>query len=118
MIGRYLIAQQTAQGVVISSHALTTEVTVLDAVKQAGIKTTASHVGVWGRKIKPAQPLLAGDRIEIYLPLVADPKDARRARVNRNLVQQATKENAANRAVNRQMRARREATQLLESNKT
>ena len=115
MSGTYQIAQQTAQGVVLSTHDLTVSLSVLEAVKQAHIQATAAHIGVWGRKIKPAQILAAGDRIEIYLPLIADPKDARRARVNRSLVQQATKENAANRAVNRQMRQqrqKREAKQL------
>ncbi len=38
--------------------------------------------GIWG-KTRPADYVLRdGDRVEIYRPLQADPKDARRARVN------------------------------------
>lgn len=36
--------------------------------------------GVWGRIRPPHYPLREGDRIEIYRPLKADPKQARRAR--------------------------------------
>ena len=40
----------------------------------------ALQVGVWGRKAKPSQVLRDMDRIEIYRPLIVDPKVARRAR--------------------------------------
>ena len=36
--------------------------------------------GVWGKVRPPHYVLRAGDRIEIYRPLKADPKQARRAR--------------------------------------
>jgi putative ubiquitin-RnfH superfamily antitoxin RatB of RatAB toxin-antitoxin module len=39
-----------------------------------------SPVGIFGRLIRPDEVLKAGDRIEIYRPLAADPKIARRAR--------------------------------------
>jgi putative ubiquitin-RnfH superfamily antitoxin RatB of RatAB toxin-antitoxin module len=40
-------------------------------------------VGVFGKK-KPLETVLRdGDRVEIYRPLVADPKDARRRRVTK-----------------------------------
>jgi len=35
-------------------------------------------VGVWGSVVAPARVLAAGDRIEIYRPLPADPKETRR----------------------------------------
>ncbi|HET7569306.1 MAG TPA: RnfH family protein [Gammaproteobacteria bacterium] len=39
-----------------------------------------SHVlGIFGKKIEPDHPLRAGDRVEIYRPLKADPKEVRRA---------------------------------------
>ncbi len=39
--------------------------------------------GVWG-KVRPSQYVLReGDRIELYRPLKADPKDARRVRANK-----------------------------------
>ncbi|TXH04053.1 MAG: RnfH family protein [Nevskiaceae bacterium] len=40
-------------------------------------------VGVFGQRATLARPLAAGDRVEIYRPLRADPKAARRARVTR-----------------------------------
>lgn len=40
-------------------------------------------VAVWGRRADPADPVREGDRIEIQRPLVADPKDSRRARAER-----------------------------------
>lgn len=40
-------------------------------------------VGVWNRTCKLTQTLKEGDRIEIYRPLIADPKDARRKRAEK-----------------------------------
>jgi uncharacterized protein len=106
----FQLAVQTAQGVVLSQHTAPAGSTVVQAVAAAHIdlKQKQFTVGVWSRSIKPAQLLQAGDRVECYMPLLADPKDARRARVNRSLTQQATKENAVNRATNRAARLRRE----------
>jgi hypothetical protein len=39
-------------------------------------------LGVFGRKIKADHRLQAGDRLEIYRPLTADPRQRRRARVD------------------------------------
>lgn len=40
-------------------------------------------VGIWGRKAELEQRLRDGDRVEIYRPLTADPKDARRMRAQK-----------------------------------
>jgi len=37
-------------------------------------------IGIFGTACKPGQPLKQGDRVEIYRPLVHDPKEARRYR--------------------------------------
>ncbi|MEO8006205.1 MAG: RnfH family protein [Betaproteobacteria bacterium] len=37
-------------------------------------------VGIWGVRVAPGTELHDGDRVEIYRPLVADPKQARRRR--------------------------------------
>lgn len=37
-------------------------------------------VGVFGRRVELDAPLRDGDRVEIYRPLIADPKQARRER--------------------------------------
>ncbi|MBK6982359.1 MAG: RnfH family protein [Betaproteobacteria bacterium] len=38
------------------------------------------HVGVWGKRCTPDRVLRDADRVEVYRPLLADPKAARRAR--------------------------------------
>ena len=62
--------------------------TVKEALTMSGI--TAKHpevdwgaaaVGVFGRRVSLATALDDHDRIEIYRPLIADPKQVRRARV-------------------------------------
>lgn len=37
-------------------------------------------VGIWGRPARPDQALQDGDRVEVYRPLLLDPRDARRRR--------------------------------------
>lgn len=61
--------------------------TAREAVQQSGIgrdfpdlDVAAAPLGLFGKAIKEAQVLAAGDRVEIYRPLKADPKDARKAR--------------------------------------
>jgi putative ubiquitin-RnfH superfamily antitoxin RatB of RatAB toxin-antitoxin module len=46
----------------------------------AGDATRHLKVGVWGRKQGWDHPLREGDRVEIYRPLLVDPKVARRER--------------------------------------
>jgi putative ubiquitin-RnfH superfamily antitoxin RatB of RatAB toxin-antitoxin module len=38
------------------------------------------ELGVWGRKVLSSHPLRDGDRVEVYRPLLVDPKVARRER--------------------------------------
>jgi putative ubiquitin-RnfH superfamily antitoxin RatB of RatAB toxin-antitoxin module len=47
----------------------------------AALNLAGSAIGIFGRVVRPDQPLNDGDRLEIYRPLAADPKAARRARV-------------------------------------
>ena len=46
----------------------------------AGVDMVGAAFGVFGKPIGPDHVLKEGDRIEIYRPLAADPKVARRAR--------------------------------------
>jgi putative ubiquitin-RnfH superfamily antitoxin RatB of RatAB toxin-antitoxin module len=62
--------------------------TVEDAVSAAGIAArfpevdlAAARYGIWSRAVAVTARLREGDRVEVYRPLNADPKDARRARV-------------------------------------
>lgn len=60
----------------------------IEAVKQSGIEnhfddlviTDDIKLGVFGKAVPGKQALKDGDRIEIYRPLIADPKEARKAR--------------------------------------
>jgi hypothetical protein len=40
--------------------------------------------GIWGERVRADECVSDGDRIEIYRPLVADPKTMRRKRANLN----------------------------------
>jgi len=60
---------------------------VLQALQQSGLLTRFPEfdhqhtvVGIWGRKVALNQMLRDRDRVEIYRPLVVDPKVARRER--------------------------------------
>ncbi|WP_165725387.1 RnfH family protein [Pseudoalteromonas sp. SA25] len=64
--------------------------TVEQAVIQSGIiekcpeiDATSLTLGVWNRTVKANYELKDDDRIEIYRPLIADPKDARRKRAEK-----------------------------------
>lgn len=37
-------------------------------------------LGIYGRRVAPGTAVREGDRIEIYRPLIADPKESRRRR--------------------------------------
>lgn len=40
----------------------------------------ANKIGIFGKLVKAEQALRPGDRVEIYRPLIADPKEVRRQR--------------------------------------
>jgi uncharacterized protein len=56
--------------------------TVADALAASGLAQAvgAGRVGIYGRVVPPGTIVRDGDRVEIYRPLVADPKELRRAR--------------------------------------
>ncbi|MEO8718647.1 MAG: RnfH family protein [Burkholderiales bacterium] len=56
--------------------------TVRHALAAAGW-AAARDFGIHGRRVAPETRLADGDRVEIYRPLSADPKDARRRRARR-----------------------------------
>ncbi|MDP2241598.1 MAG: RnfH family protein [Burkholderiales bacterium] len=64
--------------------------TALEAITQSGLlarfpQIDPGHqtIGIFGRAVKADAVLQAGDRVEIYRPLVAEPKEARRRRAAR-----------------------------------
>ncbi|MBI4808141.1 MAG: RnfH family protein [Nitrosomonadales bacterium] len=67
--------------------------TVLDAIQASGILNkypeidiATSKLGIFGKLIKPDTVLREKDRIEIYRPLIADPKEVRRKRAEEGKV--------------------------------
>lgn len=61
--------------------------TLEQAIRRSGIlerfpdiDLTVNKVGVFGKLAKLDAPLHAGDRVEIYRPLIADPKEIRKQR--------------------------------------
>ena len=45
-----------------------------------GLVLDGARLGIFGKAVKADQVLLAGDRVEIYRPLLADPKEVRKKR--------------------------------------
>jgi putative ubiquitin-RnfH superfamily antitoxin RatB of RatAB toxin-antitoxin module len=61
--------------------------TVRDAIERSGILSRfpeldldTNKVGIFGKLVRLDQVLASGDRVEIYAPLIADPKQARKQR--------------------------------------
>ena len=74
--GQWLVALELAPGA-----------TVAEAIERSGIRERVpglevvdGNVGVYSRPCRLADALSDGDRVEIYRPLLADPKEARRRR--------------------------------------
>jgi hypothetical protein len=64
--------------------------TALEAARQSGISDKFGGIdldnaklGIFGKVVSPGQVLQEGDRVEIYRPLIADPKEVRKARAAR-----------------------------------
>jgi putative ubiquitin-RnfH superfamily antitoxin RatB of RatAB toxin-antitoxin module len=47
------------------------------------IELSNLSLGIWNRTVKSYQVVKEGDRVEIYRPLIADPKAARRQRAEK-----------------------------------
>ncbi len=47
------------------------------------IELKKAKVGVWNRVVKPTVEVKNGDRIEVYRPLIADPKEVRKRRAEK-----------------------------------
>ncbi len=88
---RIEIAYAKAQEQVIVSLEIEEGSTAETAIRQSGllrrfpeIDLKKNKVGIFGKVCKLEQTLREGDRVEIYRPLIADPKEARRARAARH----------------------------------
>jgi uncharacterized protein len=76
--------------------------TVLDALKASGlierhpeIDPAQMKLGVWGKLREPHDVLRDADRVEVYRPLLVDPKEARRQRYRSHRENQKVREASA-----------------------
>jgi putative ubiquitin-RnfH superfamily antitoxin RatB of RatAB toxin-antitoxin module len=53
------------------------------ASKFEGLDLDDASLGIFGQAVAPGHILHDGDRVEIYRPLLADPKEVRKARAER-----------------------------------
>jgi uncharacterized protein len=81
---------------VVKGYRVTAPATAADALALAaadpdfhGIDVAGCTVGIFGRVVPRARILQPGDRLELYRALAADPKDARRERVQRARAQKS-----------------------------
>jgi putative ubiquitin-RnfH superfamily antitoxin RatB of RatAB toxin-antitoxin module len=81
------IAYAEPDRVIVKPFGLHAGARVADALRLAALDPDFTSVdwantaiGIFGRRTSPDEALKPGDRIEIYRPLAADPKTARRAR--------------------------------------
>ncbi|HBO12440.1 MAG TPA: RnfH family protein [Halieaceae bacterium] len=81
---------------------VTAGTTALEAAQQSGIEQefpglvidAGTNLGIFGQAVPPQQALRPGDRVEIYRPLKADPKAARKARAEKAKARRAGEETA------------------------
>jgi uncharacterized protein len=74
-----ILAVTVARGTTVSEAAQQSGITA----KFEGIDLENARFGIFGTVVAPDQVLTDGDRVEIYRPLVADPKEVRKARAAR-----------------------------------
>lgn len=67
--------------------------TVAEAISLSGVQDefpdidlAVNKIGIFGKLAKPEDVLRTGDRVEIYRPLIADPKEIRRQRAKKGKV--------------------------------
>lgn len=77
--GQFLIAFDVPPGTTLD-----------DAIERSGLLQRVPglvpdprRIGVFGKLKPPQTPVAAGDRIEVYRPLLADPRESRRQRAAR-----------------------------------
>lgn len=79
------VAAATPQRQVVVALTVPTGTTLAQAVAQAdlqarlpGLEIDEDRLGIYGKRRRPDTVLQEGDRVEVYRPLTADPKEVRR----------------------------------------
>lgn len=80
-----LPTKQTILTISVAADATVEQIIALSGILQQypEIDLSQQKVGVWSRTVKLTDTVKEGDRIEIYRPLIADPKDLRRRRAEK-----------------------------------
>jgi len=86
-MGKVEVAYATPEKQLILVVPFQEALTAEQAIKESGIlqrfpdiDIATSSVGIFSKPCKLDTPLREGDRVEIYRPLIADPKEVRRQR--------------------------------------
>lgn len=81
------VAYATPSKQLIIPVQVTPQTTAIEAVQASGILSKfpeivleQAEMGIFGKQIKPETVLRPQDRVEIYRPLIADPKEVRKQR--------------------------------------
>lgn len=80
-----LPSRQSIIDVAIAEGATVQEVIEASRITQLypDIDLKTCKVGIWSRTVKLSEAVKDGDRVEIYRPLIADPKEVRKRRAER-----------------------------------
>jgi putative ubiquitin-RnfH superfamily antitoxin RatB of RatAB toxin-antitoxin module len=86
MVKIELVYVSTKRETINFSLELNTGATVADALEASAIhtaypETKEMSVGIYAKQVSLDTVLKEGDRVEIYRPLILDPKDTRRQRI-------------------------------------
>jgi putative ubiquitin-RnfH superfamily antitoxin RatB of RatAB toxin-antitoxin module len=74
------VAFATPEQQVIIALNVPDNTSIATAIELSGLKIETAAVGIFGKLCNLDYKVQAGDRIELYRPLVHDPKEARRQR--------------------------------------
>ncbi|MBC5791176.1 RnfH family protein [Providencia sp. JUb39] len=77
---QYLLSVKVAEGTTIEDAIIVSGILTL----RSDIDLKKNKVGIYSRPAKLGDAVQEGDRIEIYRPLIADPKELRRKRAEKS----------------------------------
>jgi uncharacterized protein len=80
---QYLWQVELAEGASVAQAIEAARARAASAGEDAGVPWDEAHVGIFGVVCSRADLPREGDRIELYRPLLKDPKEGRRERVKR-----------------------------------
>lgn len=90
MVNVELVYVPVNQNAIHLQLTLATGATVADVLDQSGLaqshpETVNMPTGVFGTLVPPTQVVKSGDRVEVYRPLLIDPKEKRRQRARQKV---------------------------------